>query len=388
MASPQAAALPRGIALFSGHDINFILAGRGVLVKRSGENAAARRFALTKPPAGGMMAVISLIRRHRVKIGNVEIRGRAVLAPMAGAADAAFRLTCRELGAAYVVGEMASAKGLVLSDRKTAELLAVTQAERPMAVQLFGSEPETMARAVKIAEGFSPDVIDINMGCPVPKVAGNGAGSALMKNPPLAGRIIEAAAKATRLPVTVKLRAGWDADHINAPELARIAQESGAAAVAVHGRTREQFYAPPADLGIIAAVKAAVAVPVIGNGDIRSPEDAERMLRETGCDLVMVGRGALGAPWLFRQINEYLETGAYRPAPPVEERMEILLRQVSRLCAAKGERRGMREARKHAAWYFRGLRGAAFLRGEACRLETFGELRALAARASAQSREG
>lgn len=304
-----------------------------------------------------------------MKIGNVEIKGRAALAPMAGVADTAFRTICRGFGACYVVGEMASSKGLCMSDRKTAELLTVTQAERPMAVQLFGDDPKIMAEAAKRAVEFGPEIIDINMGCPAPKVAANGGGSALMKNPVLAGKIVESVANAVSLPVTVKIRKGWDSGSITAVEVARIAQESGAAAVTVHGRTREQMYRPPADLDIIAAVKAAVNIPVIGNGDIFTPKDAKRMYDYTGCDLVMVGRGALGTPWFFGQIEQFLDTGSYSPDPDVKTRMEVMLRQIKLICEQKGERRGMREARKHAAWYMKGLRGAAALRGETCNLE-------------------
>ncbi len=297
---------------------------------------------------------------------------------MAGVADTAFRTVCREFGACYVVGEMASSRGLCMSDRRTAELLGVTEKERPMAVQLFGDDPDVMAEAARRAAAFEPDAIDINMGCPAPKVAGNGGGSALMKDLPLAGRIIERVAHAVELPVTVKIRKGWDDAHPAAVELARIAQESGAAAVTVHGRTREQRYRPPADWEIIAAVKAAVRIPVIGNGDVFTPQDAARLLARTGCDLVMVGRGSLGSPWLFAQIERYLETGEPLPAPPVSGRMDVMLRHIRLLCEQKGERRGMREARKHAAWYMKGMRGAAALRAEAGRLEVFADIERLA----------
>lgn len=321
-------------------------------------------------------------------IGNVKIDGLTALAPMAGVADTAFRLVCKEQGAPYVVGEMASARGLLMSDKKTARLLAVAPAERPMAVQLFGDDPDVMAEAAKRAESFGPDIIDINMGCPAPKVASNGGGSALMKNLPLAGRIIEATAKAVHVPVTVKMRKGWDDGHVCAVELAHIAEECGAAAVTVHGRTRKQMYAPPVDLSIIAAVKSAVNIPVIGNGDVRSPEDARRMLDETGCDLVMIGRGALGAPWLFRQTEEYLKTGEYAPAPPFPERLRLMRRQIEMLCEQAGERAGMREARRHAAWYLKGIRGASSLRGEAVRMETLDDLERLSEKALQLAAEG
>ncbi|ADU25760.1 tRNA dihydrouridine synthase DusB [Ethanoligenens harbinense] len=315
-------------------------------------------------------------------IGNVEIKGHTALAPMAGVADTAFRTVCKAHGAAYVVGEMASAKGFVMQATKTAELLGVTDAERPMAIQLFGSEPDVMAEAARRALAFSPDIIDINMGCPAPKVAGNGGGSALLKDPALAGRIVRAVANAVPVPVTVKIRKGWDAAHVNAVEIARIAEENGAAAVAVHGRTRAQQYAPPADWDIIAAVRRAVRIPVIGNGDVDSPQAAAHMLAQTGCDLVMIGRAALGRPWLFGQVETYLRTGELLPEPNPARRMAVLLDHVRLLCALKGEHIGMREARKHAAWYMKGLHGAALLRGEANKLDTFADLERLAAAAA------
>lgn len=297
-----------------------------------------------------------------MKIGNVTINGFAALAPMAGVADRAFRQTCKEYGAAYVVGEMASAKGLTMNDRKTAELLAVTPPERPMAVQLFGDDPATMAQAAQLALRFSPDIIDLNMGCPAPKIAGNGGGAALMKNPALAGEIIKAVCGAVDIPVTVKIRKGWDDTLVNAVEVAKIAQESGAAALCVHGRTRAQMYAPPVDMEIIGAVKRAVTIPVIANGDITDGVTAKRMLKETNADFIMVGRGALGAPWVFKQINAYLTDGTHLPPPPLEERMAAMLRQFERMVEHKGEYTAMREARKHAAWYMKGLHGAAKLR--------------------------
>ncbi|MFT9076521.1 tRNA dihydrouridine synthase DusB [Ethanoligenens sp.] len=313
-------------------------------------------------------------------IGTVEIKGHTALAPMAGVADTAFRTICKAHGAAYVVGEMASAKGFVMQATKTAELLSVTTAERPMAIQLFGNDPEIMAEAAQKALAFSPDIIDINMGCPAPKVAGNGGGSALLKYPALAGRIIDSVVHAVPLPVTVKIRKGWDAAHVNAVEMAHIAEESGAAAITVHGRTRAQQYAPSADWDIIAAVKAAVRIPVIGNGDVDSPQAAARMLTQTGCDLVMIGRAALGQPWLFEHVETYLRSGELLPEPDVARRMTVLLDHVRLLCALKGERIGMREARKHAAWYMKGLHGASSLRGEAGKLVVFSDLEQLAAR--------
>lgn len=315
-----------------------------------------------------------------VKIGNVEIAGRTVLAPMAGVADSAFRLVCREFGAAYVVSEMVSAKGLCMHDRKSGRLLTMTPKERPGAVQLFGSEPAVMAQAARLAMAWYPDVIDINMGCPAPKVTSNGCGSALMRDVPLAARIIESVVKAVDIPVTVKIRKGWDDDSICAVELARAAEASGAAAVAVHGRTRAQQYAPPVDLDIIARVKAAVHIPVVGNGDVATPEDARRMIEATGCDLVMIGRGALGNPWLFAQTEAFLAGRPVPPAPSLPERMDVMLRHIRLMCNTAGEREGMRQARKHAAWYMRGLRGAAAFRDEAVRMACYDDARRLAQR--------
>lgn len=312
-----------------------------------------------------------------MKIGKIELPVTAALAPMAGVADRAFREICAEHGACYMVGEMASAKGLLYGSAKTRELLETTPLQRPMAVQLFGDEPETMAKAVEIALRFDPDVIDINMGCPAPKIAGNGSGSALMKNLPLAGEIVQAVVKASSVPVTVKLRAGWDAESINAVEAAKIVEQAGAVAITIHGRTRMQMYAPPVDLEIIRQVKEAVAVPVIGNGDVDSVEAAIEMYEKTCCDLVMIGRGALGKPWLFHQIRSKLLWGEEIPDPPLKERMAVLLEQIRRACLYKGERIAMKEARSHTGWYLKGIRGAAALRREASSLSVYSDLEAL-----------
>lgn len=309
--------------------------------------------------------------------GGVEITGKAALAPMAGVADRAFRRICVEYGAAYVVGEMVSSKGLNFGDRKSAELLELGEEERPAAVQLFGDDPEQMARAARLAMAVRPDAIDINMGCPAPKIAGNHCGSALMREPELCRRIVRAVAEAVEVPVTAKIRKGYGRDEVNAVEVAQACAAGGAAAITVHGRTREQMYAPPVDWEIIRRVKEAVDIPVIGNGDVTSAAQAAALYEQTGCDLVMVGRGALGAPWLFAQINAYLQEGRVLPDPPVAKRMAVLLRQISLAVAYKGERVAMREARKHAAWYMRGLRGAAGLRARAGTLETFDDLRRL-----------
>ncbi|HHV50593.1 MAG TPA: tRNA dihydrouridine synthase DusB [Clostridiales bacterium] len=315
-----------------------------------------------------------------MQIGSVKINGYAALAPMAGVADRAFRLICAEFGAAYVVGEMVSSKGIVYGDRKSEELLELDDRERPAAVQLFGDDPDTMARAAERALKFRPDVIDINMGCPAPKVAGNNCGSALMRDPDLCRRIVAAVVSAVDVPVTAKIRKGYTAQSVNAVEVALACEAGGASAIAVHGRTREQMYSPPVDWDIIRQVKQAVKIPVIGNGDVTSAQKAAEMYQQTGCDLVMVGRGALGAPWIFSQINAYFEKGEILPDPPVEERMEILMRQVALAVEFKGERRAMLEARKHAGWAMRGLPGAATLRAEAGRISTFDELKELCRR--------
>ena len=307
-------------------------------------------------------------------IGNVEIKAHAALAPMAGVADRAFREICKQFGASYLVGEMASSKGLTMGSRKTEELLAVTDLERPMAIQLFGSDPETMARAAYSSLEYRPDILDINMGCPAPKVAGNGGGSSLMLSPTLAGEIVRAVSRAVNIPVTVKMRRGWDSEHLNAVELAKICEQSGAAAITVHGRTRAQMYAPPVDRQTIADVKRAVSVPVIGNGDIVSPATALSMYAETGCDLVMVGRGALGRPWLFAQIAAAADGRDVPPDPTLGEKMSIMRRHIVLLCRYKGDHIGMLEARKHVAWYIKGMPGAAKLRGLAGTLSSMDDL--------------
>lgn len=297
-----------------------------------------------------------------VEIGGVQIEKTAALAPMASVADHAYRTVAKEFGAAYCIGEMASCKGLCYSDRKTAELLTVTDCERPMAVQLFGAEPEFMAKAVKIAEQYRPDIIDINAGCPMPKIVSGGSGSALMKTPELFGDLIRAAAESTDIPITVKIRKGWDDLQVNAVELAKIAEQNGAAAIAVHGRTKQQLYSGKADWDIIKDVKQAVSIPVIGNGDVDSVESCIEMYKYTGCDLVMIGRGSYGRPWLFGQIRNCFEGKTPRPEPSHQERLEIMRRHIEMLCEDKGECTGIKEARRQAAWYIKGLNGAAKLR--------------------------
>lgn len=313
-----------------------------------------------------------------MEIGSRKLDGFAALAPMAGVADRTFRELCRRWGAAYTVSELVSAKAVTLGDRKSQEYLVVTDGERPVGTQLFGSDPETMAAAAVKAASFGPDFIDINMGCPAPKVAASGGGALLMQDPVKAAAIVKAVAKAVDLPVTVKMRSGWDADSVNAVELAKRCEDAGAAAVTVHARTRMQMYAPSADWTILTKVKQAVGIPVIGNGDVTDAKTASRMYEETGCDFVMVGRAAMGAPWIFSQINAYIGEGRILPDPPVAKRMLVLLEQAKATAEEKGERVAMREMRKHAAWYMRGLRGAAEFRRRSGSLSTFGELEQLA----------
>lgn len=313
-----------------------------------------------------------------MKIGNTELKGYAALAPMAGVTDRAFREICLEYGAAFVVSEMVSSKGLTMKDRKSDSLMVLGEKEVPAAVQIFGCEPSVMAEAAKKAEQTGCKWIDINMGCPAPKVAGHGGGSALMKEPELAGEITNAVVNAVSVPVTCKIRTGWDENSLNAVEMAQILEKSGASALTIHGRTRKQMYAPPVNLDMIKAVKSALSIPVIGNGDVTDFESARKMYEYTGCDFVMIGRGALGRPYVFKQINDYFEKGIITPPPSVEERMEIMLRHIERLCEYKGEYIGIREARKHAGWYIKGMRGAAAFRRDIGGLESISDLKKLA----------
>lgn len=313
---------------------------------------------------------------NKLKIGSVELNNPFILAPMAGVCDLPFRLLCKEKGAAMVCTEMVSAKAIYYNNKNTKELLTIDKNEGPVSLQLFGSEPKLMAEMAKRIEEIPFDILDFNMGCPVPKVVNNGEGSALMKNPVLAGHIIEAMVNAISKPVTVKIRAGFDAEHINAVEIAKIAENSGAAAITVHARTREQYYSGKADREIIRLVKEAVTIPVIGNGDIDCYESAKHMLEYTGCDGVAIGRGAEGNPWIFEELNAKYAGLDYNK-PSLEEVKEMIMRHAKMLIDYKGEYIGIREMRKHAAWYTAGFKGASKLRGclnEASSIESLEEI--------------
>lgn len=322
-----------------------------------------------------------------MRIGHVEIKGYAALAPMAGVADRAFRQICVDFGAAYTVGEMVSSKGLCFGEKKSKELLVLDASARPAAIQLFGDDPDYMARAADMALAFQPDILDINFGCPAPKIVGNHCGSALLKEPRLCEKIVRAVADAVPVPVTAKIRKGFNKDEDVAVEIARACEAGGAAAVTVHGRTRAQMYAPPSDRECIRRVKAAVRIPVIANGDIVTAADAASMYEETGCDLVMIGRGALGAPWLFTEIQALLNEGRTLPPPPPSRRMAVLYRQIEMAVSFKGEKVALLEARKHAAWYMRGLRGGAAYRTAAGKITTLEQLAELCARVIAENEE-
>lgn len=313
----------------------------------------------------------------KLQIGNVTLDNPIILAPMAGVSDLPFRLLCREMGAALVCMEMVSAKAILYKNRNTESLLEIDPRENPVSLQLFGSDPEIISTIAHQIEERPFDILDLNMGCPVPKIVNNGEGSALMKNPKLAGEIIRETVKAIDKPVTVKIRKGFDDEHINAVEMAKIAEDAGAAAVAVHGRTREQFYSGRADWDIIRQVKEAVSIPVIGNGDLLTAEDVIAMEAQTGCDGFMIARGAQGNPWIFQQILHYFETGEHLAKPTLEEVTQMILRHARMMLEFKGEYIGIREIRKHAAWYTAGYPNSARLRVAINNVESFEALEEL-----------
>lgn len=314
---------------------------------------------------------------NKLNIGGVELPNNLILGPMAGVTDLPFRLLCKEQGAGLLCMEMVSAKAILYKNKNTETLLAIDEREKPVSLQLFGSDPRIISQIAHQIEDRPFDILDINMGCPVPKIVNNGEGSALMKNPVLAGRIIEETVKAIKKPVTVKIRKGFDDDHVNAVEMARAAQESGASAVAVHGRTREQYYSGKADWDIIRQVKEAVSIPVIGNGDLLTPEDVIAMKEQTGCDGFMIARGAQGNPWIFSQLLEYFKTGQIKPRPDFAEVREMILRQARMMIDFKGEYIGIREIRKHAAWYTTGYPNSSRMRDAINTVETYEALEAL-----------
>ena len=321
---------------------------------------------------------------HALRIGDVTLDSNIILAPMAGVTDLPFRILCHEQGSALQCMEMVSAKAIMYNNKNTDALMEIHPEERPVSLQLFGSDPVIISEMAKRIEERPFAVLDINMGCPVPKVVNNGEGSALMKNGVLVGKIVEAAANAIDKPVTVKIRKGFDDEHVNAVEIARIAEESGAAAVTVHGRTREQYYSGKADWDIIAEVKSAVKIPVIGNGDVTDGKSARSLIEQTGCDGVAIGRAVRGNPFLFREVLHYLETGEELPAPTMEERLETIIRHAGLQLEYKGEYIGVREMRKHLGWYSAGIPGGAKLRQKVNEMETMDDIIAVAGEMFAQ----
>ncbi len=315
-----------------------------------------------------------------MKIGTLEIDSKAFLAPLAGITDKAFREICQDYGAGCCETEMVSAKALSFGDKKSFELMEISDNNHPCGIQLFGNDPEIMAQGAKLALSAKADVIDINMGCPAPKVANNGCGSALMKDPELCGRIVYAIKNAVDIPVTVKIRKGFDDDSVNAVQVAKLCADNGADGIIVHGRTRKQYYSGTCDLDIIKQVKESVSVPVIGNGDVKDIKSAEKMLSYTGCDGVMVARAALGAPWIFKILEEYFSTGNIINPPSNEDKLKVMINHIERICHYKGEYMGVLQSRKHMAWYLKGFKGAAGFRNEAGKVSTLEEVYKLAQR--------
>ena len=315
-----------------------------------------------------------------LKIGNVTLENNLILAPMAGVTDLPFRLLCKEQGAGLICTEMISAKAIYFKNKNTETLMEINERERPVSLQLFGSDPDLMAEIARQIEPRNFDILDINMGCPVPKVVNNGEGSALMKNPRLVHEIVSKVSNAIEKPLTIKIRKGFAEDCVNAVEIAKIAEDAGAAAVAVHGRTREQYYAGNADWDIIRKVKEAVSIPVIGNGDVDSPQKAEALVRETGCDGIMIGRAVQGNPWLFSQILHYQKTGELLPKPGMEEVKEMILRHAKMQLEYKGNYTGMREMRKYVAWYTTGMPHSASVRRMVNEVESYEQLEELVGR--------
>ncbi|HBG4727297.1 TPA: tRNA dihydrouridine synthase DusB [Clostridioides difficile] len=309
-----------------------------------------------------------------MKIGNLKLKNKVFLSPMAGVTDLPFRLICKEQGCGLLYTEMINGKALCYDDENTKKMLKIEEEEHPVAVQIFGSEPEFMGRAAEIMNDYSNEILDINMGCPAPKVVKNGDGSALMKNPKLAEEVLRAVVKNSKKPVTLKIRKGWDDNSVNAVEIAKIAEDCGISALAIHGRTREQFYSGKADWDIIAEIKKNLSIPVIGNGDVFTIEDSINMLDKTGCDAIMIGRGAQGNPWIFKRINHYMNTREILPEPTLNEKISTAIKHLKLAVEEHGEYVAVREMRKHIAWYLKGLRNSAKLRDEINKIEDYQEV--------------
>ncbi|MEG1312159.1 MAG: tRNA dihydrouridine synthase DusB [Peptostreptococcaceae bacterium] len=309
-----------------------------------------------------------------MKIGNIELKNRVFLSPMAGVTDLPFRLICKEQNCGMLYTEMINAKALCYNDENTKKMLKIENEEHPVAVQIFGSDPQYMGRAAQIMNEYPNEILDINMGCPAPKVVKNGDGSALMKNPKLAEEVLRTVVKNSEKPVTLKIRKGWDDDSINALEIAKIAEASGISAIAIHGRTREQYYSGKADWDIIAEIKKNLSIPVIGNGDVFTVEDSINMLDKTNCDAIMIGRGSQGNPWIFKRINHYMETGEILPEPTSEEKINTAIKHLGMAVNEHGEYVAVREMRKHIGWYLKGLKSSARVRDEINKIESYEEV--------------